>query len=660
MLKRFVIGGMLSLVLAVAMMGQAWSGVLNSLSANQKNVSQVGIDWSQTGLPSGPPDASWTQCGATINASTFGNGSTDATSAINSAIAACGTNQYVLLGPGTFLFNSSGAGSPQLNVSKSNVVLRGSGANQTIMTSTGTNGSGGTSSSGWIVLGTNSDPPIGNDVAITSGATAGSTSIVVANATNFSIGKLVVVTELNDTSYVSPPPPSSTPGDGSGCGYCDGLWGGTRVRGQIVEVTSVSGTTIGISPPLYTAYTLTPHALPYTAVRNSGVENLQIYGQNTHPSGSSGANSMIAMYSCAYCWVQGVEFNYPDGDPLDAFWAFRFDILSNYASNGFDKATGGNNGAIDIAYKSSAGRVENNIFDRATVSIEYNYGAAGNVFAYNYTTGAWENGSLFLSISTYSHGTHPQFNLFEGNIMASHMYDVLHGSTSQNTSFRNWWIGTSLVCSPSSAPVTRTAITCSPGSWANNFLNPIFFGSDGQSMNAVGDVVGSAAELNVVGSHVAVYKWPGTAASSTAYGLSFGLSTGGDNGSNSFDSTTPFDTSFIHGLYNNIDGSTTWSGSVTHTLPASFYLASKPSWWGSMPWPAIGPDITGGNLVPGQGAGASPGGHVNTIPAMACYYNVMHGAEGGAGSPLTFTTDACYGAASGQISPPTGLTVTVQ
>ena len=461
MLKRLTVAWLVSLLFAVLTMGQAWSGILNPLSANQKNVSQVGIDWSLTGIPGGPPDAAWTQCGATINASTFGNGSTDATSAINSAIAACGTSQYVLLGSGTFLFNSSGAGSPQLNVTKSNVVLRGSGANSTILKSTGTNGTN-TLNAGWIQLGTTSDPSMGNDVAITSGATAGSTSIVVASATNFSVGKLAIITELNDTSYVNGPPNPDPNGDSGGCTYCDGYWGGSRERGQIVEVTSVSGTTIGISPPLYTDYTLTPHALPYTPVRNSGVENLQIFGNGTHTSGNSGQNAMISMYSCAYCWVKGVEFNYNDGDILTASWSFRDDIFNNYASNGFDKATGYNNGGVHISYKTSASRIYNNIFDRNDAQLEYDFGAAGNVFAYNYATGAWNGNSPgFLAPSTYSHGAHTQFNLFEDNILAEHMYDVIHGSTSQNTSFRNWWIGASLVCSPTTVPVVRAAISCS-------------------------------------------------------------------------------------------------------------------------------------------------------------------------------------------------------
>jgi len=37
------------------------------------------------------------------------------------------------------------------------------------------------------------------------------------------------------------------------------------------------------------------------------------------------------------------------------------------------------------------------------------------------------------------------------------------------------------------------------------------------------------------------------------------------------------------------------SAPADHRLPNSFYLSKKPSWWGNMPWPAIGPDVTGGD-----------------------------------------------------------------
>jgi hypothetical protein len=58
---------------------------------------------------------------------------------------------------------------------------------------------------------------------------------------------------------------------------------------------------------------------------------------------------------------------------------------------------------------------------------------------------------------------------------------------------------------------------------------------------------------------------------------------------------------------------------ASQTLPPSFFLpASQPSWWvtpwGTPSWPAIGPDVTGGNI-------AGVGGHANNIPAELCYAN---------------------------------------
>src|SRR5712664_1446316 len=76
---------------------QAWSGILDPTRA---------IDWSTAGVPGGIPSGSWTQCGSTIQASTYGNGASDATAGIQAAITACGANQFVLLSAGTFRINT--------------------------------------------------------------------------------------------------------------------------------------------------------------------------------------------------------------------------------------------------------------------------------------------------------------------------------------------------------------------------------------------------------------------------------------------------------------------------------------------------------------------------------------------------------------------------
>ena len=66
---------------------QLWSGIISPSRA---------IDWTQAGVVGGIPDANWAQCGSTITPST----GTAAT--INTQIAGCPANTYVLLGPGTF------------------------------------------------------------------------------------------------------------------------------------------------------------------------------------------------------------------------------------------------------------------------------------------------------------------------------------------------------------------------------------------------------------------------------------------------------------------------------------------------------------------------------------------------------------------------------
>jgi hypothetical protein len=49
-----------------------------------------------------------------------------------------------------------------------------------------------------------------------------------------------------------------------------------------------------------------------------------------------------------------------------------------------------------------------------------------------------------------------------------------------------------------------------------------------------------------------------------------------------------------------------------------------------MPWPAIGPDVTGGQ---------DPAGHAHKIPAQVCYETSAMNGDG----TLSFNADSCYG-----------------
>jgi len=88
------------------------------------------IDWNQAGIPGGIPNRT-TQCGPTIAAyGTSGSPASPAT--INNAIAACPGGQFVSLGTGTFYLN----GGIDFG-GKSNVTVRGAGADATFIHFTG-------------------------------------------------------------------------------------------------------------------------------------------------------------------------------------------------------------------------------------------------------------------------------------------------------------------------------------------------------------------------------------------------------------------------------------------------------------------------------------------------------------------------------------------
>src|SRR5918994_6220387 len=76
------------------------------------------------GIPGGIPPRS-TVC-ATIQAATFGNGTINATAAIQAAIDACPAGQVVQLSAGDFLVN----GAEPITIDKG-IVLRGAGASAT-------------------------------------------------------------------------------------------------------------------------------------------------------------------------------------------------------------------------------------------------------------------------------------------------------------------------------------------------------------------------------------------------------------------------------------------------------------------------------------------------------------------------------------------------
>jgi hypothetical protein len=74
----------------------------------------------------------------------------------------------------------------------------------------------------------------------------------------------------------------------------------------------------------------------------------------------------------------------------------------------------------------------------------------------------------------------------------------------------------------------------------------------------------------------------------------------------------------MHGNYSFVTSTQQWDGAISgQTLPNSFYLTSKPPWFGTNNWPPIDP------------AAAT----TMTLTALPAGYRFMYGADAGAAIP---------------------------
>ncbi len=268
------LGALLLSLGTVLLPAQSWKPLLNSGQA---------IDWSQSGV-GGIPER--TKLCATLPAGT-------SLAQINAALASCPSGETVYLSEGRY----SLAGTIHV---PSNVTLRGAGADRTVLDAVGKGVQYAVS------LGSGSVAYI--PVRITGGATAGSTSIQVANVARIGVGKYLAIAETNNPLYVN------AAGSEGVCRWCDGDWSHTGAfsRGQIVEVTAVDGNTVHIAPGLYGAYTESPFAVSFTmSASYAGVEDLQVQANN------NGYAANFGLSACAYCWLKGVEANFTDGDYVE-------------------------------------------------------------------------------------------------------------------------------------------------------------------------------------------------------------------------------------------------------------------------------------------------------------------------------------------------------
>ena len=500
------------------------------------------IDWNP-GVPGGIPDYP-----VGVNVVDFGavsDGMTDNFSAFQSAIDVCASGQAVYVPEGDYRLNNG------IRITK-DVVLRGAGPTQTRLLFY--RDPGDTSPN--IYIGSNIQ--LANQHPVLSGFEKGSTLLELNSVSGLIEGDLLFLTQDNDGDFVT------NIGAGGVCTWC-GDQG--KCLGQMLLISNVNTetNTIQFEPALYWTYTsgLNPYVEEVQgAIQYAGLED--VYVDNVFEQ----TVISIRMQGIRYSWIKNIESNYGQRH-IEVDLSYRCEIRDSYLRNHHNYVP--NHYCLLMGTFSTANLVENNIFyNTKGGTMLVGWGAAGNVFGYNYTKYTWYQNSYMLEAELNHHGGHPMMNLWEGNTAQMLQADSYWGSISHNTFYRNFMKRELEM--PDRALYNRYAMILQSNCTHFNVLGNVM-GFPG--MEGIYEVENQTAS----GSTAAIYK--------------LGYTTFGDNNPEGNDPEVK-ETLLRHGNFNYIDNATRWDPDISnHELPPSLYLDSKPAFFGTTPWPPVGPDVSG-------------------------------------------------------------------
>jgi PKD repeat protein len=243
--------------------------------------------------------------------------------------------------------------------------------------------------------------------------------------------------------------------------------------------------------------------------------------------------------------------------------------------------------------------IEDNIFWRLHTSIIVNRGSAGNVIAYNFSTNNYTTGNMNATPEdiSFCHGAHPMFNLGEGNYAGNIAADSVWGSSSHSTLLRNYCAGANYYTTPNDVPYGASVSTPLPApvnlltytQWEINSAEAFDISDLASFYNLVGNVAGSQWTKNN-STRFGPISVPQTRSLYNGYAFTYtyGYAESG-TGTGARDSTRPFATAFIQGNWDIVTGTQQWTNMAPQTLPNSYYLSSKPAYFGILTWPPVDP-----------------------------------------------------------------------
>ena len=564
------------------------------------------IDWSTAGVVGGIPSR-------TTICATFNPGATS--TEINSAIASCAAGGVVKLNAGTYTIG-------YLEIRRSDVTLRGAGPDQTFI-----NFTGGSACIGlWANLCiANGGSPMANDPGTvanwTAGFAKGTTTVTLSTTSGLSTGMLLVLDQLNEARDTG----NIWVCQSLACSDEAGIFGrenGARAQMQFVTVTGISGNNVtftpGLTMPNWRA-SQTPQAWWINPRRNIGVEDLSMKHDG---SGFFQAGTFIG--NVTNVWMKNVRSLNTNEMHVWLYQSTHVTIRDSYFYGTLHAASQSYGVAETM---DSDNLIENNIFQHIAAPM-LTGNSTGTVYAYNYALDDYYASSpVWQQASSYFHHGGVSHILWEGNDGIGFTGDNVHGTQNFGTAFRNYWNG-------------RDPEGGSTGGKTRQTSSVIMMAAN-RYMNIIGNVLGT------LGYHTQYECAPDGCGNANLSIFSIGWS-GNEGGTHARLPNDPLvkSTMYRWGNYDTVGGVARFnplevpSGLSlyaqpvpgTQTLPISLYLSARPLWFGTSPWPAIGPDVTGQ---------VGPGGHVGKIPARLCFEQTPS-----TNGILNFNGATCYEAAA--------------
>ena len=473
----------------------------------------------------------------------------DDAGAIEDAIDSCGSGQVVKLRAGTFSIRS------EISWRKSDVTLRGSGKDETVLRIDSV-------MDDVFSFYNNMNDWQNAAIGLSSGLTKGSTEIVTSPAHGWEVGDFILIDQLNNEAG---DPPFDDMGYYGECNWCSRN-SGERLKAQTVRVVSVNGNTAGISPGLYQDYETdyTPQGVKYQGVvENAAVESLKI------DNAAGRARRHFGLFFVFNSLFYDLELDsLRAGSQSRGFWVYgglwntikQCDIhtaLSDQTDQGY---------GIFLGLGASANLIENNVFHTLILAVAFEGSNSGNVVAYNYTMNSvwFDNANRLMMLG---HGGGSTWNLIEGNFIEGRFRsDAGFGTQHHFTLLRN-------------------RIEQIQTSYGQNQVVDIEQGQ--HYTNLVGNVLGTVGFEEVY-----EHENDNQAGDDVKVVYRLGYEDPYDSGASGNDAAVRA-TMLRHGNWDSVNQSTVWDPMIAdQSLPDSLYLTAKPDWWGSLSWPAIGPDVS--------------------------------------------------------------------